>query len=434
MQKLQVGLQDYISKLRLFSVNARLILIVSFITGLALGGWRLLFNFYALSLGEQYNESFLGTLQTLQSLAAIIMAIPIAYLAGRYAHKKLLLIVSIIIGSAMLGSVLLPFRASLIIFRMLFGVGFAAQQVVVAPFLMANTSDDERQWVFSFNLGLTMTATFIGNTIGGSLPSVYAGIFDVGVTDTLAYQWAIGTLAILVLAGMIPLLLLRPTKDAVDVRETPWHLIKAYGMTLLPFLLPNLVVGLGAGLMQPFMNLYFRSVYNQTDFVIGLVFAFGGFAMAVAQFIAPPMADRLGKINAVILTQAISIPFLLTLGIGAFVVPSGYGSVGIWFPTAVFAFMVRLALMNMGNPIYQTFMLEGVPTKVSALAVSLSSISFQFGWFVMPQVSGYLQVEYGEYGFVPIFGGVALFYAIAVVMEMIFFKNERKRRFVTEAS
>ena len=214
--------------------------------------------------------------------------------------------------------------------------------------------------------------------------------------------------------------------------ETPWHLIKAYGMVLVPFLLPNVLVGLGAGLMQPFMNLYFRTVYGQTDFVIGLLFAFGGFSMAVAQFAAPPMADRLGKINAVMLTQALSIPFLLLLGIGAFVVPSGLGPVPLWFGIAALAYNVRLALMNMGNPIYQTFMLEGVPEKVSALAVSLSSISFQFGWFVMPQVSGWLQVRYGEMGFVPIFFTVAVFYALAIAMEWYFFKRKRQKRGTAE--
>ena len=422
------GAGAYWQKLQLFSVNARLIILVSFLTGLAMGGWRLLFNFYALSLGQSYNESFLGTLQTLQSLAAIVMALPVAYLAGRFAHKKLLILVSMLIGASMLGSVLFPVRLSLIAFRMLFGVGFAAQQVVVAPFLMANTRDDERQWVFSFNLGLAMTATFIGNTIGGSLPSIYANILAINATDTLAYQWAIGTLSIMALTGIIPLLFLRPSENDAIVRETPWHLIRAYGMTLLPFLLPNLVVGLGAGLMQPFMNLYFRSVYSQSDFVIGLVFALGGFSMAVAQFAAPPLADRLGKINAVILTQALSIPFLLVLAIGAFVVPSGLGSVALWFGIATIAYNARLALMNMGNPIYQTFMLEGVPEKVSALAVSLSSISFQFGWFIMPQVSGSLQVRYNEFGFVPIFSMVAIFYGIAIALEMFFFQNERRKR------
>ena len=110
-------------------------------------------------------------------------------------------------------------------------------------------------------------------------------------------------------------------------------------------------------------------------------------------------------------------------------VPGGYGNPYLWFVIAVIAYNFRLAFMNMGNPIYQTFMLERVPEDVSALAVSLSSISFQFGWFVMPQISGWLQVRFGEYGFVPIFFSVAGFYLCAVISEVVFFRDViRKNR------
>ena len=416
-------MRGYLDKLKLFSINARLLLVVSFMTGLALGGYRLLFNFYALSLGAGYDEAFLGTLQTSQSLAAILAAIPAAYLAGRFQHKRLLLIVNGVLSMAIFGIILLPMQTSLIVFRMLFGIAFASREVVVAPFIMANTGDDERQWVFSFNLGLTMTATFLGNTIGGALPSLYAGVFQVSETSTLAYQWSIGTFAVIAGLALLPLLFIRVKREA-PVREMPWHLLKQYGWVLLPFFVPQILIGLGAGLMMPFMNLYFRSVYGQSDFIIGMVFACGAFAMAIAQFVAPPLADRRGKINTVILSQSLSIPFLLTLAAGAFFVPSGFGNPLVWFIIAAIAYNFRLGLMNMGNPIYQTFMLERVPAKVGALAISLSSISFQFGWFIMPNLSGWLQVRFGEYGFVPIFLLVAGLYFSAVMIQSVIFRDD----------
>jgi hypothetical protein len=51
---------SYAARLRAFSTNARLILFMSFLEGLGIGGFRLLFNFYVLSLG--YNEASVGTL------------------------------------------------------------------------------------------------------------------------------------------------------------------------------------------------------------------------------------------------------------------------------------------------------------------------------------------------------------------------------------
>jgi hypothetical protein len=84
----------------------------------------------------------------------------------------------------------------------------------------------------------------------------------------------------------------------------------------------------------------------------------------------------------------------------------GVVPIGVALGVAVFAFNARIALMNMGNPIYQTFVLEHVAADVRAMSMSLLSISFQFGWFVMPQVSGSLQVLFGDFGFVPVFAGV----------------------------
>ena len=418
------GRANYLDKLRHFTRNARLVLISSFLTGLAFGAFRLLFNFYVLSL--DYDEAFIGTLQTGEALAAIIIALPAAYLAERFSQKKLLIGVSVIGSVALMGVVLFPFTVTLFIFRMGFGMAVAARQVVIAPFLMVNTSEDERQWVFSFNLGLMMTAMFVGNTISGSLPSVFAHILDAEPTSTIAYQYALGTWGIVALLAAIPLFYVQIIADPNRPQaETPWRLLRLHGMTLLPYFIPNLLVGLGAGLMQPFMNIYFRNVYGQPDPVIGLVFAVGGISMAIAQFIAPPFADARGKIDAVILTQALSIPFLLLLGIGAFMVPSGLGNVTVWFIIAAVAFNFRLGLMNMGNPIYQIFMLEHVPEDVRALSISLSSISFQFGWFVMPQISGQLQVQFGEYGFVPIFFTVAFFYAAAIASQIFFFKRRK---------
>ncbi len=424
MSRFSEGRAAYIAKLRSFSPNARRVLAASFMTGLAFGAFRLLFNFYVLSLG--YDEAFIGTLQTAEALAAIVVALPVAYLADRFSQKKLMIGASLVGTLALFGLVFFPMQAALVIFRMVVGTAQASREVIVAPFLMHNTSRDERQWVFSFNLGLMMTAMFVGNTIGGSLPSLYAGMLGVEPTSTLAYQWALGSLALIALLAVLPLAGVKIIADPnAGPAKLPWHLLRIHGLLLIPFFIPNLIIGLGAGLMQPFMNVYFRNVYGQPDPVIGLVFAFGGISMAVAQFAAPPLADARGKINAVILTQALSIPFLLLLGIGAYVVPSGIGSAGLWFLIAGIAYNFRLGLMNMGNPIYQTFMLERVPEEVQALTISLSSISFQFGWFVMPQISGALQVRYGEYGFVPIFFTVAAFYAAAIVTQVYFFKRRK---------
>ena len=58
-------MREYANQVRKFSRNARLYLLNVVIIGAAMGVFRLLFNFYVLSLG--YNEALVGSLITVSS-------------------------------------------------------------------------------------------------------------------------------------------------------------------------------------------------------------------------------------------------------------------------------------------------------------------------------------------------------------------------------
>ncbi len=424
MSRTLIGFSQYLNKTQKFSYNARQVMWHSAFIGLAFGVFRFLFNFYVLSLG--YDEAFIGTLQTATSFANILMALPAAYLAERFAPKKIMLSSAVIGAIALAGLVLLPYTPALVIFQMIVGLSMSIRQVAVAPFLMSNTSLEERQWVFSFNIGLMTISSFFGNLLGGWLPTFLAKAYDVQATDTLAYQTAIGSMILVMLLSTLPILGIRAPRLVRNAQiNLPWVQLREHGSQISRLLAPQVIIGLGAGMMMPFMNIYFRKVYGIADGPISLMFAIGGLSMAIAQFLGPPLSDRMGKIQAVIFTQAISIPFLLTMGLGVLAVVNGVGAATFWFVVAGIAYIFRLALMNLSNPIYQTFLLEQVPVSTQALTISLSSLSFEFGWFVMPQISGWLQVEYGEWGFVPIFFTVSALYATAIALEWIFFRSAR---------
>ena len=418
------GFSQYIDKMRQFSHNAQRVMWHSAFIGLAFGVFRFLYNFYVLSLG--YDEAFIGTLQTASSFANILMALPAAYLAERYSPKNIMISSAVISAIALAGLVLLPYAPALVVFQMVVGLSMSVRQVAVAPFLMSNTQPEERQWVFSFNIGLMTISSFFGNLLGGWLPSFLGKYYGVEPTHSLAYQAAIGSMILVMLISILPILGVRvPSLAKAAKINLPWVQLRQHGHQISRLLIPQLIIGLGAGMMMPFMNIYFRKVYGIADGPISFMFAIGGLSMAVAQFMGPPLADRLGKIEAVIFTQAISIPFLLTMGLGVLAVVNDFGSASLWFVIAGVAYIFRLALMNLSNPIYQTFLLEQVPVSAQALTISLSSLSFEFGWFIMPQISGWLQVAYGERGFVPIFFVVSALYATAIGLEWFFFRRRK---------
>ncbi len=100
-------LREYASKIRLFKPNARLYLLNVIITGASIGVFRLLFNFYVLSLG--YNEAVLGNLVTTSSMTSLISALPMGYLSDRLGRKASLIISGIMMSLSILVMVLFPF-------------------------------------------------------------------------------------------------------------------------------------------------------------------------------------------------------------------------------------------------------------------------------------------------------------------------------------
>lgn len=397
------------------------IISVSVMAGFAMGAMRLLYNFLVLALG--FNEAVAGTLQTMESLAAIAMAVPAAWLTRRVRGPHLLAAAHAVSVAALLVLALPLTMATLATSRIAMGVGQASAQVVVAAMLMRRTTDEDRQWVFSMNVGFMLTAQFVGNSVSGALPTLVAawgGSID--ATSAEAYRGALLLVGAAALVGLVPALRVRdiPRSPEEDGEATPAQLVRRHWRPLLRYLSPNLALGLGAGLVMPFMNIYFRSVYRLSDGVIGVIFASGSISMAAAQFVGPGLARRRGKIGAVVLSQSWSIPFLVILMAGAWLVPAGIVPVAWFIGPAVVAFNARIGLMNLGNPVYQTYVMERVPEPVRALSVSLLSIAFQLGWFVMPQLSGQLQVRFAPFGFVPVFLGMIGFYLVAIAIERRF--------------
>jgi MFS family permease len=403
---LRNALAEYGSRVKAFRPNARLYLINVIIMGAAMGVFRLLFNFYVLSLG--YDEALIGSLVTVSSLAALIMALPMGYLADQLGRKQSLILAGIFMGMALMAMVFWPTSTVFYAMNVVFGISQSLAAVTMAPFLMENSGQEERTYLFSFSSGLTMASASVGNWIGGYLPSWVAAREMVESTSSAAYGGSLFAVGLVAFVGLVPLALIKMPKIKKTERSVfaPIAYATKNPSKLSKLILPMLITSIGAGLIMPFMNVFYRNQYNQPDPVIGSIFAWGSLAMGVGLLIAPPLADRMGKIQLVVITQGLSIPFLIMLGFSP------------WFWMSAAAYYVRLALMNMSGPVYQTFVMENVEESARATVASLVSMSWNFGWVFSPMISGWFQVNYG---FGPSFIGTIALYTISVYLYWAFF-------------
>lgn len=404
---------EYGSHIRAFKPNARLYLLNVIISGAAMGVYRLLFNFFVLSLG--FDEALLGSLITVSSLTALLAALPMGYLADLIGRKIALVVSGVLVSISVFAMLIYPYEGVFYAMNIVSGLAQSLAAVTMAPFLMENSGEEERTYLFSMGSGLQMAMASVGNWVGGYLPTWVAQSRGVSATSSVAYSGALMAIAFALAVSVIPLLLLRVQRLDRSERSVFAPLAYAYRhpAQLGKLILPMLLTSVGAGLIMPFMNVFFRVVHNQPDPVIGSLFAWGSLAMGLGLLIAPPLADRMGKIQLVVVTQGLSIPFLILLGYAP------------WFWVGAVAYYIRLALMNMSGPVYQTFVMEEVEPGARATVASLVSMSWNFGWAFSPMISGWLQVNYG-FG-LPFLGTIIL-YTVSVILYWYFFWRRDPRQ------
>jgi MFS family permease len=172
---------------------------------------------------------------------------------------------------------------------------------------------------------------------------------------------------------------------------------------------PNFLIGVGAAILIPYMNVFFKDRFNISDSLLGLLFSLSFLFISIGSLIGPRLTTRLGgKIRTVAFTQLASVVFMLMIGF----VPS------LW--VAGFGFLMRSALMNMSAPLYSAFCMEQTPEHQQGMASSVLNVAWLIGWAVGPYISGVVQERYG---FSPLFITTTLLYLIAVGVMWKMFHN-----------
>lgn len=405
-------LREYLNNLRRFSPDARRYLWVSALQGTAQGVFQLFFNFYILSLGHQ--EGFLGLLISLPSITALFFLLYAGYVSDRIGRRAAFLWGGVVGGVAQLAMLLWPTPAMLILSGILRGIGASLFGAATAPFLMEHSSPSERTHLFSFNAGISTMASFLGNFGGGALPALFAWLLRVSPESSRAYAWSLGVTTLLSLLALLPILKLHPDRPVSrEALRSPFAALQEHRGSMIRLLLPSLVLSMGAGLLIPFLNLFFRNRYGLADGTIGMLFGVGSLGMGVAILLAPVLAERWGKAMTVVITQGVSIPFLIILG---FI----YN-----LPLAILSFLVRMALMNLSGPVYQTMVMEEADASARTTAASLYNMIWSMGRAISPSISGPLQQAYG---FDPVFGLTIGSYAVSVYLVYYWFVRARPAR------
>ncbi|MGZ3617872.1 MAG: MFS transporter, partial [Ktedonobacteraceae bacterium] len=387
----------------------------------------------------------------------------------RFSGKIILISSSTLIGIAGAGQILFRQPLPLLISSFIVGVGLAFLLVITAPFLTLNSTPEERTHLFSMNISLSLITLVLGEIIGGVLPIWFRSISWLMVPlpswtfsllaiqpDARSYQLSLLFAGIIAIPSFIPLFMMssvrppRRTNHVAPVPASPDYitgqsrrstllrsltdmvfrvdlgeifssrtisLINIFIRSAFFFLvLVYVLTGFGAGLFIPYFNIYFVQHLNASPALFGLIDGGANAITALLTLVAPRLAKRFGKINAITFTRLASIPLLLIIGL-----------TGI-LPLAAFFYLFRQGTMDMSAGILQVFSMESVTEKHRGLANSSYQAAFQVPWAVAAPIGGLIIVNFG---YTPIFLLGAFFYLLTIIILWARF-GSRKRVGINE--
>ncbi len=398
-------LREYWSAVQGFSTNARLYLVSTLLLGSTTSLQYLFFNLYILSLG--FDQAFVGLLAGLTATTTALTALPTGLFLLRIGYRNTLILGLGCSLTALIGWTLVPATPVLVGAAILYGLGTSLLMVASSPLMVAVSSERARTHLFGIQFGLNTLAGVAASLIGGYLPRWFDALTNQPMGDAAGYRAVLLVAAALTFAAFIPVLRLRGLRGARQPRMR-WADLQSQRGMLTRLLLIEVAGALGAGMLMPFINVFYRIRYGLGDTSLGALFAISSLTTGIAALLAPAMAGRIGKVRAIVLTQALSIPLLLAMGY----IP--LASVSAAF------YLVRTALMNMSGPLFAALAMGLVPAAMRPLTASLLMLAWNGGWALSSYVSGYLQVSTG---FGPLFSITASLYIVSIVLTYVWFRN-----------
>jgi MFS family permease len=297
--------------------------------------------------------SALGWIFGTLGVTTVISSLPFAILSDRHGRKRIMLVGSVLAALVIAVPGLTSNFLLLEISAVLGGLGDAMYLSTWNAYLADTTTVDVRASTYS----LSFTTFTLASGIGICLPALFP---FVGLDLLTAHRV---TFVGLGLCGLVTSLSIQEwTIEKKPERSREGILPSKSLGPILKFSLANSLIGLGAGLIIPLIPTWFLLRFRVTDVFSGPLIAAANFIMAATGFAAPSIAKRIGLVRGIVVTQAMSMIFLLAVPFS----PTPF--------VAAPLYIIRAVLMNMSSPLGDTFLMNMVSEDERATASSFNVI------------------------------------------------------------
>lgn len=373
--------KNYFLRIKSFSLNARLFLVANALQGLGLGIWGVIFYLY-LNLGEVgFAPDFIGNMFSVSAIATGLIALPAGLLCEHIGTKRTILI-SLAANLFNVIQIVVSEPSILLLASLVSGLIATLGWVASAPFMMEDTKLQERTFLFSMNFAIWMITGVVGSLLGGITPDMFNNALGlaVGVVagSAVGYRITLALASLISAAAVVPILLIK-ANHSVAQQEVGALLslrnVKSWS-TIIKFIIPVAIIGLGAGFIIPLFNVFFKLRYSATSEMVGTIFALGNVTVGIASLATPMLSERMGKLRAIVACQFLSMPFIMLVTI----------SQNLALSTG--AYLARGTLMQMAIPLENAFQMEMVTENERATTSGLMTMADNVPRAVSSSISG----------------------------------------------
>ena len=378
-------IQQYFQRITKLSPNAKLYMVATALQGLSSGIWAVIFNLYLNLKAVGFQPDFIGLMFTVSAIATGLVALPAGLLCERLGPKKALLI-GFMANFVNLAQIVILQPSILLVASLSSGLIGTVAWVAAAPFMMENSTQEERTYFFSVDWAIMIIMGVIGNYVGGLMPNLlntFLGLPTGANGSPIGYRISLGISMALALTMVIPVLLIKEDRmlqrqkisDLISFRNIRSH------RTILKFMIPTAMIGFGAGFIVPLFNLFFSLKFSASLEQIGLISSLSSITLGIGTLAAPALSKRLGRVKSIAVCEFLSMPFIMLMTLA----PN--------LALASSAFITRNALMNMAGPISSTLQMELVTETERATTNGLMVMADGVPRALTAWVSGRMMTE-----------------------------------------
>lgn len=319
----------------------------------------------------------IGLLLSIATFLSAIHHITFGYLCDRYGRKPFL-----ILGTFFAAARTALFAVSTDFWMLALaqglgamGEGVGAGQPVVSGYITDKVDARDRPNIYSTMAITNGIATTIGLSFGG-LPILLENRFAYDVVSAHQLLWWACTVV-----NLVSLVFLFPLNEGARVArggsKGKGSGIKNWGV-IAKFSLTRSTSGLGWGMIDSLMTLYFFQRFMVGTDILGPIYAFARFLSIFTYLVTPRVVERYGAIPTIVATRMLSAAVTVMFALSS------------WYPMAVSLMVLNRIIVLFTMPIRQTFASGLVSPEETATAIGISNSARMGVRTLAPTLAGYM--------------------------------------------